>query len=388
MKLLNLPHIKRFAQIFATEIENFRIVGGAIRDELLNLPVQDIDIAAKFEVTQLIKLCIEKKLKYKPTGIKYGTITVYIAKQPIEITSLRKDLNTDGRHCEVEFTEDFLADAKRRDFTINALYLDFAGNLYDYFQGRDHIKQKKLVFIGDIKARINEDYLRILRLFRFQAKLQQFKIDKHTLSICAKFRDKLKQISAERMREEMMKLLAGPNYITSLELMSQYKICDFCLDYQNIAKLKKFAAQHYMQNIAIILLHQITLAQSVKQLTNALKLSKKQQQIITMLKSEVIDFSSLATESLHKIIFTYGQAAAQNLYINYVINNEVKLDLEILHYMTQVTLPKFPLTGSDLKKLGYQEGTELGHKLTQLKEKWIESDFKLAKHDLIALAKF
>ena len=161
----NLP--PEVLKIFTIFGENIRLVGGAVRDLILEKKVNDYDFACKFLPDEIQKILKAHNIKSIPTGLKYGTITAVINNKNFQITTLRKDENQKGRACDVNFVEDFFEDAKRRDFTINALYLDYRGEIHDYFNGLDDLQNRKVRFILDAKTRIQEDYLRILRFLRF-----------------------------------------------------------------------------------------------------------------------------------------------------------------------------------------------------------------------------
>ena len=384
-KILALPHIQKFAQIFAHEIENFRIVGGAVRDDLLKQQIKDIDISTKFTVEELIELCLEKQLKFKPTGLKYGTITLFLAGEIIEITSLRSDIKTDGRHCEIAYASDFAQDAKRRDFTINALYMDFKGKIYDYFDGRADLKQKKLIFIGDVDARISEDYLRILRLFRFKANLAGFSISATTLIKCAHHKDKLCKLSAERILSELTKLLNGANYADSLALMSEYQICDFVFNYNNLDKIKYFNEVNAENSNINVFLYNLSSDKPLGNLVKTLKISKTQYKEILFLENHHKQYNSFAPTELTKIIFLHGRDNCKNLYLNYILQNSLRADKIILANIANIEIPVFSVTGHDLQNRGYNKGKILGAKLLELKNRWLDSDFTLSKTQLLHL---
>ena len=177
----NLPQeVKTLFEIFGDDI---RLVGGCVRDLLLKKPVNDFDFATKNTPQKTTEILERNKIRAVPTGVKFGTITAVINGQNFEITTLRKDNETDGRHCNPQFVDDYFFDAARRDFTINALYLDSTGLVTDYFDGNSDLKAKKVRFIGDAVKRIEEDYLRILRFFRFSCEYA-VELDQKGLAAC------------------------------------------------------------------------------------------------------------------------------------------------------------------------------------------------------------
>jgi len=210
-RALLTPDLLRLESLFRSEGYGFRLVGGVVRDLLLGLPPKDVDIATECTPQNMIKLFKAHKIRYIPTGLEHGTITVHINSADYEITTLRVDRVTDGRHAVVDFTTDWRMDALRRDLTINAMSLELDGTLYDYFQGQKHLVEKKILFVGDAKTRIEEDYLRILRYFRFYGRIVPKK-DQHdpaTLAVIRETAQGLKWVSVERVWVEIGKILSG-----------------------------------------------------------------------------------------------------------------------------------------------------------------------------------
>ena len=197
-----------------------RYVGGAVRDGLLGLPVNDVDLATRLEPDEVIRRLEEARIKAVPTGIEHGTITAVSDGHPFEITTLRTDVETDGRRATVAFTDDWKADAARRDFTINALFADPAtGEVFDYFGGLDDLEQRHVRFIGDPLQRIAEDHLRILRFFRFHARFGQGEPDAAAVDACAQRANDLMALSRERIADELLKLLGMPDPASTVRVM-------------------------------------------------------------------------------------------------------------------------------------------------------------------------
>ncbi|HVL30173.1 MAG TPA: CCA tRNA nucleotidyltransferase [Sphingomicrobium sp.] len=197
-----------------------RYVGGAVRDELLGLTVSDIDFATRLRPEEVIERLEKAHIKAVPTGIEHGTVTAVADGQPAEITTLRADVSTDGRRATVAFTDDWMADASRRDFTINALYADpESGEVHDYFGGLDDLRARRIRFIGDPLTRIAEDHLRILRFFRFHARFGAGPPDPQALDACTARANDLMALSRERIADELLKLLALPDPLATVALM-------------------------------------------------------------------------------------------------------------------------------------------------------------------------
>src|SRR5215475_7124711 len=189
--------------------EEARVVGGAVRNALLDIPIVDVDVATTALPEEVVRRAKEAGIKSVPTGIEHGTVTLVVDGQPFEITTLREDTETFGRKAKVSFGRDWVGDARRRDFTINALSVGADGVVHDYVGGLEDIAARRVRFIGEAKARIEEDYLRILRFFRFHAAFGAGEIDREGYLACISARAGLSMLSAERMRMEVLKLLVA-----------------------------------------------------------------------------------------------------------------------------------------------------------------------------------
>jgi poly(A) polymerase len=212
--------IKRLLAALGADEGLTRYVGGAVRDGLLGLPVNDVDLATRLEPQQVIARLEKAKIKAVPTGLDHGTITAVSDGHPFEITTLRTDVETDGRRATVAFTDDWKADAARRDFTINALFADpVSGDIFDYFGGLDDLEQRHVRFIGDPLQRIAEDHLRILRFFRFHARFGAGAPDPAAVDACAARANDLMALSRERIADELLKLLGMPEPAATVQIM-------------------------------------------------------------------------------------------------------------------------------------------------------------------------
>ena len=205
--------------MFKDNQHEVRIVGGAVRDIALGKTPKDIDFRPDATPTEMMTMLDKAGIKHKPTGLEHGTLTAIIDKEPFEITTLRADKETDGRKADVEFVRSWEEDAKRRDLTYNAMSMDIDGKIYDYNGGMDDLQDKVSKFVGDPAERIREDYLRILRYFRFQAKLDSPKWDENTIKAISDNAGGLRQISVERIWQEMSKLLISTNAQEALTWM-------------------------------------------------------------------------------------------------------------------------------------------------------------------------
>ncbi len=212
--------LPRLLGVLDCDGEEARVVGGAVRNALLDVPIAEIDVATTAVPDEVVKRVTAAGFKPVPTGIEHGTVTVVIDKHPFEVTTLRKDVETYGRHAKVEFGRDWKVDAERRDFSINAMSATRDGTVYDYAGGLDDLAQRRVRFIGDPKKRIAEDYLRILRFFRFHAAYGSGRLDADGLAACIAGRDGLDQLSRERVRMELMKLLVAAHAAPTLTAMA------------------------------------------------------------------------------------------------------------------------------------------------------------------------
>ena len=205
------PELFTVTKPFQKQGFDMRIVGGAVRDILLGIPPKDVDLGTNATPSEMIELFKEHNIHYIETGLQHGTITAHVNKRDFEVTTLRIDAETDGRHAKVQFTHDWKLDAERRDLTFNAMSLGLDGNLYDYFGGREDLFNHRVRFVGDPRARIQEDYLRILRYFRFYGRiaLEADNHDQTTLNVIRECSDGLRQISVERIWMEVSKILTG-----------------------------------------------------------------------------------------------------------------------------------------------------------------------------------
>jgi poly(A) polymerase len=219
---LRAPSSRRVLTALRADGREARFVGGCVRDGLLGRPVgKEIDLATPERPERVMQLLERAGLPAIPTGLAHGTVSTIANRRHFEITTLRRDVACDGRHAEVEFTDDFAADAARRDFTINAMSCDPAGRLYDYFGGRADLAAGRVRFVGDAAARIAEDYLRVLRFFRFFAHYGQPPADAAALAACAAAAPELRRLSGERIQTEMIKLLAAADPLPALRLMAE-----------------------------------------------------------------------------------------------------------------------------------------------------------------------
>lgn len=372
-----------------------RFVGGCVRNMVLGLPVGDIDLATTHSPDHVIKILSASKIKYVPTGLDHGTITAVIGGVGYEITTLRRDVSTDGRRAVVKFTDNWAEDAARRDFTMNALYADLDGNIYDPLgQGLHDLKRHKVKFVGDAETRIQEDYLRILRFFRFQSLYGKGVLDKKALSACAKFAPKIKTLSRERITQEFTKILIADDSQKILKVMSDYKILPDILgksfNPDRIGLFIKFQKTlgEVDKDVLFCLRLIITLGFQFKKITkisNILIINKKQASILSDILKIKINTKRIDNLKMMELYYFYSSHSVLAALILQSVKDELsRADFKKLYDLLNVTKrPVLPISGKDLRLLGIPEGEKLGKTLKSLEQKWIQSGFKLERRALI-----
>ena len=387
--------------IFATLPEGkVRFVGGCIRNALMGVEVGDIDLATQLEPKDVTKALDAANIRYVPTGIEHGTLTVVMGKKTFEITSLRKDVETDGRRAVVAFTKDWAEDAQRRDLTINALYADIEGKVYDPTgQGLDDLKAMKFRFVGDAEARVQEDYLRILRFFRFLAWYGgNAKVDAAGLKACRENRRGLKKLSAERVWSELKKLLLARDPSRSVRIMLTNEILDTLLpEASNAEGLSKMVALERREAIMPDPLLRL-MAMSAREplqmalLCKRLKMSTKE---TTRLRawsdsSVALDPHADDSEKLKAIYFAGKQVVIDRARVRAAGENDALMSSRWMSFADLAmgwTPPEFPLTGKDLKTAGVEPGPKMGKVLDALKALWVRSNFTADRDKLLMALK-
>jgi poly(A) polymerase len=368
-----------------------RIVGGAVRDALLGNTAKEIDFATTLPPETMVALLAKAGIKTVPTGIEHGTITAVIDGCGYEITTLRHDIKTDGRRAKVAFTDDWQADAARRDFTMNALYLDTDGKLYDYFDGQKDLTARHIRFIGNPAERIREDVLRILRFFRFYAWFGKDQIDADGLKACRELANLIPQLSVERIWREITKLLSTPNPAPAWRLMLDAKILKEILpEAANSTRLESLLATEIRYEIPADPLRRFaaTLSSASPTLTQRLKLSKRE----TAKLQNLTTLPALLNGKLDPVpfrhaLYEHGAENTRNAALLYAASHP-GTDLEpALSAAANWENPVFPLQGEDLRKFGLKPGPAMGTLLRQLEEEWIAADFKPTRTECLALAK-
>lgn len=366
-----------------------RLVGGCVRDSILQRDVHDIDLATNLLPNQTIKALKLRNIKTIPTGLKHGTITVVLNQRSFEITTLRHDVKCDGRHAKVEFTNNWQADASRRDFTFNALYADKHGHIYDYFGGIEDLKARRLNFIGNAEDRIEEDYLRILRAFRFHAKICVGDLSDEILSVCKKHSHMIQNLSGERIRDEILKLLECNDPFPTLKSMQESDVLQKIIPKE--VKCEILSSALLINTDALVKL--ALLLRTTKNdrlslgeyISKFLRLSNKQKKKLLFLLSNDIK-TELSEKEQKKYISLFGRELYCDLMRICGVESGENVD-EYISFANTFNIPKFPLSGDDLISIGHQPGKSLGRNLELLKQHWEDSSYTLTKEELVLYAK-
>lgn len=364
-----------------------RFVGGCVRDALIGLPTEDIDIATDLLPDTVVERLKASSIKALPTGRDHGTITAVIGKRTFEITTLRVDAGTDGRHADVVFTEDWEQDAERRDFTFNALYLDPLGELFDPMDGLPDLETGHVRFIGRADDRIAEDRLRVLRYFRFVARFDDANPEKDALIACRNAAKHLGSLSAERIQKELLLLLATTNPVRSLDLMQKTGVLAAVIgrsfDLSSVTTLLSLPIRsNTLQRFAALMGADAEAAIAV---ADKLKLPNRFKKRLMAACGNDLTPDLSATERDISLYHLGRQA-----FIDQTILLWAKLasDMDMSDYLRQAETwraPQLPVTGHDLLDLGIAEGEDMGRLLKKIEKCWVSSGFKLTKPELLEL---
>jgi len=376
-----------------------RFVGGCVRDALLGLEVNDVDLATKLLPEGIINCLIKSNIKFVPTGIKHGTITAILDADIYQITSLRIDTKTNGRHAEVTFNSSWKTDANRRDFTINSLYADFTGKVYDPIgQGLDDLKTSKICFVGRPENRIKEDYLRIIRYFRFVSDYGKINnVDQDTLEVIKANFEGLSKLSPERLWLELKKLFASSSIFHALYLMKETGVLHFLLpEVKEITGLKKLEKLEMNGFISIdpILRLMVIICRDTKKidiLCKRFNMSSKETKRLRLWAASKCEVKLNSDDiDIIKFIYIEGKEVFSDRCVSEIVNynepsnlNELKA---LLVASKKMIKPIFPIKGADLKYIGYEPGPQMGIIIDALELIWINSGFNTSKENLLLAA--
>ncbi|MDG2416904.1 MAG: CCA tRNA nucleotidyltransferase [Pelagibacterales bacterium] len=383
-ELIKLPEVRTIFDLFNNQ--GIYLVGGCIRDTLSGKEVTDIDFAVDIDPEEVVKILTNNNIKFYDIGINYGTVTAVIDSKNVEITSLREDIETDGRHAKVKYTSDIKADSLRRDFTINAIYANRDGELFDFHNGLEDIENRRLKFIGSASDRVKEDYLRILRYFRFYADFSNFDIDADLKKVFKEGSQNLSKISKERIWTELKKIINHNNSFKSLSMMNEANILTEISD--DISVTKDYLKISHIENkinkpINNLLKLSILLESSEHNANNFIEQfpisNEEADNLRTFTNLDLSIKSYLSIKESRAKLYRLGVEKFQDFVIlNWIKDSNQKNDLNwhTLHEVAKnFEQPKFSFGANDIIRMGIEEGPLVGKILSELEEWWIDSDF-------------
>lgn len=394
-RLLDVPSLRRTLDLLNQDGEEARVVGGAVRNALMKRPVTDYDITTTATPDLVIARAKKAGLRTIPTGIAHGTVTLMVDGRPFEVTTLREDVETDGRRATIRFGRDFSLDARRRDFTINALSMGPDGRIHDYAEGLDDLAAGRVRFIGDAATRIREDFLRILRFFRFSADYAGGDLDADGLGAAIRERAGLGRLSRERVRQELLKLLMARRAVPAVTAMAEAGLLGPLL--RSVPQPRRLARAVAIDPDADAMLRLAALAAIVPEdawrLRDCLRLSKVEAAriegaagVLTRLHGAG---AAPAAGILRGLLFDAGrQAACDGLTLAWAQARATadatdwRSALRFLHDTPEQHLP---FSGADLLARGIRPGKPLGDALKRLQANWIRAGFPRDAHTLAAL---
>ena len=370
-------------------------VGGCVRNYLQSKKVDDIDIATIFTPTELKKKLQNSKFKVIDTGLEHGSVTVVSDKKKFEFTTLRKDIKTDGRHAEIETIDDWKEDSKRRDFTINAIYLNKKGKIFDPQQGINDLNNNVVKFIGDPQTRIEEDFLRIVRYLRFAIQYNSLVDDSTVQAIKLKLNG-IKNLSKERVLSELIKILKLDNFYNIINNAEILKIFTLIFpEFKNINRLKNFKLiKNYVENSKILFLSilSVDLKNNHEYFSHKYKVSNKIRDNLYLIGNKFKDClndKEFFRKNLKRNIYSIGTKNFKILNCLFLLDKK-KLsikDITSLQAIEKISIPKFPFDGKYLLKKGVQEGKKHGIILNEAEKIWSENNFQLTNEDFDQIIK-
>ncbi len=376
----------------AAKAGSVRFVGGCVRNTIMDRPADDVDMATQLEPQAVMDALKAADIHVIPTGLAHGTVTAIVAGKPFEITSLRKDVATDGRHAEVAFTTDWEEDSGRRDFRFNAIYADpDDGSLYDPQDGIKDALEGHVAFVGDPETRIREDYLRILRFFRFFAWYGEARPDRESVKACARLKSGMEDLSAERVWKELKKLLQAPDPSKALRWMRTAEVLQVVLpesiNVDRACALIALEKELGWEPDPHLRLMAMVDARRWSKIATRLKFSNKEKDRLKAWydAGEVNpdeDYMDVSRRFYRKVVAGYVDAA--KIAMGTLTGRDRRNVGDLMEFAEEWERPVFPIRARDLISDGHQEGRELGDLLWDLEDEWIQSGFALSTSELIA----
>lgn len=361
-----------------------RFVGGCVRNALIGAPVDDVDVATQLTPDRVVAALERAGLKAAPTGIEHGTVTAVADHRPFEVTTLRRDVETDGRRAVVAFTADWAEDAARRDFRLNALYADPDGTLHDpTAHGAADAHAGRIVFVGDPDTRIREDYLRVLRFFRFQAWYGREEPDAEGMAACARLREGLARLSGERLGKELLKLLAARDPRNALAAMRATGVLQQILpataDAARLDALVPLSADPVLRLSALLPDDE----GEVRAAAARLRLSNAQRdRLLAALPGEPMVLADMSPVEARRAVYRLGRSAFDDRLLRDAAERGVDPG-PLMAALRGWSPPPLPVDGAVLQQAGVAPGPALGATLRRLEEAWLDSDFHLDRTALL-----
>ena len=396
-ELTSDKHIKKLFEIISAynDKSEIRFVGGCIRKILTNEKIDDIDLATNINPSEVKKILKDQNIKFIETGLSHGTITVVLGEKNYEITSLRKDVSTDGRHANVKFTNDWKEDASRRDFSINSIYSDIDGNLFDPYDGKLDLKNGKINFIGNPDERIKEDYLRILRYIRFFLNYSKIPHDAEIKKVIKKNINGVKNLSKERLIDELRKIFISKKFpILAKDPFMLELIGLIFPELHNIEIFKNLNDQavkllpikDFIFLISVALIDNSDNSEYFLFKYNISKKDKKRIKFIKNYYNKIFEKNFFTEKNLNRIYYYNGFSYIEDL-IDFKIFNSKKINKnlnELKQLYINMPKPVFPIKASYLiNNFKLKEGKNLGDKLKVLEEIWIDNEFEISKKEIV-----
>ncbi len=399
--LVDAPWLKsgaasRVLALLNEDGEEARVVGGAVRNALMGIPVGDIDIATTAIPEEVIRRAQAAGIKSVPTGVEHGTVTLVIEGQPFEVTTLREDIETFGRKATVAFGRDWIRDAQRRDFTINGLSVDARGDVNDHVGGLDDIAAKRVRFIGDPDRRIAEDYLRILRFFRMHASYGAGELDRAGYLACLRARQGLSTLSAERMRMEMLKLVVAEGAVAAVIAMNEGGLLSPILGgVAYTAPLTAMVASERLLELKADPIRRlgalaVAVTEDAQRLATRLRLTNSETKALDSMAHRWWRLAGMDETDARRRLYRLGETRYRDRVMLACARAGRETDQdswrELATLPARWTAPKFPLKAADFVARGVAHGPDLGRILAHAEDAWLAADFPLEQANLTAIA--